>query len=280
MYLLFLDESGVHGGAPVFVLGGLAVHEHDASHLQKRIEGSLTYRLAALGLDANDFELHAKNMRPGKEEWSQVPLKVRWQILGGTFRSLATYKCVSASRPCALFGAVVDAQFADREERAYDLVLNKFDEMLGRLYHSHGHRERGMVIHDRRVADTPLKKVPAGAAPPPKPLNMEQRIQQWTRDWQELANRVGVLHNFTHVPLFADSRATRLIQLADFVSWGLWRYYSTPTKPDDRWMRDLWGRFDNADGNMHGLIHVRPGFTKYNCPCPPCQARAETVVGS
>jgi len=31
----------------------------------------------------------------------------------------------------------VQATYANKEERAYELVLNKFDEMLGRLYHDH-----------------------------------------------------------------------------------------------------------------------------------------------
>jgi hypothetical protein len=30
VYLLFVDESGTHGGSPVFVLGGAAIHEDDA----------------------------------------------------------------------------------------------------------------------------------------------------------------------------------------------------------------------------------------------------------
>lgn len=223
MYLLFLDESGTHGSAPVFVLGGLAVHEFDVPHLQKRIEGQLTYRLADLGQDARNFEIHAKELKSGSGNWAAIPINTRLKILGALYRSLVTYKPVTAVFPCALFAAVVDGSYHDRDERAYDLVLNKFDEMLDRLYHQHGQRHTGLVVHDRRVVDTPLR---SRAGTQAAAQNMERRIQEWTADWQEVASKVGILHNLSHVPLFADSKATRLVQLADLVCWALWRHYS------------------------------------------------------
>lgn len=138
--------------------------------------------------------------------------------------------------------------------------------MLEWTYRKRHIRERGMVIHDKRVVDSPLK---LGERRRPTP---EQRILQWTRDWQEVAGRVGKLDNFAEVPLFADSRASRLVQVADFVCWGLWRYYGR-THPDERWVRSLWPRFDNAHNKMHGLIHVTPAFAKGQCGCPPCKSR-------
>lgn len=46
MYLLYLDESGAHGGSPAYILGGIAVHEHDVYHVQQRLEGMLQNSLA------------------------------------------------------------------------------------------------------------------------------------------------------------------------------------------------------------------------------------------
>ena len=161
-------------------------------------------------------------------------------------------------------GAVVDTRYSDREERAYELVLNKFDEMLSRVYFDHGARDWGLVVHDRRVTDTPLKATRAK-------WSDEKRIQAWTRDWREVAGRVGKLNRLADVPLFADSRATRLVQAADFVCWAVWRFYS---QRDDRWIKDMWNRFDSSEGNMHGLIHVHPGFAKRTCDCPPCVNRS------
>jgi hypothetical protein len=147
------------------------------------------------------------------------------------------------------------AKRRNRERRAYEEVLHKFDEMLNRQGHARGTHERGIVIHDRRV--------------------IERDVQSWTQSWREVAGRIGRLTHIVDVPLFADSRASRLIQAADFVSWGLFRYYG-PTK-DDKWIKDLWGKFDSVDAAMHGLIHVHPRFRWGKCVCPPCSSRADAA---
>jgi hypothetical protein len=148
-----------------------------------------------------------------------------------------------------LFGAAIDQSYGDREQRAYEEVLHKFDEMLTRQANASGVHQRGMVIHDRRV--------------------IERDVQAWVNTWRSVAGRIGRLTHIADVPLFADSRASRLIQAADFISWGLYRFYGEAK--DEQWIRPLWPRFDGANGIMHGLIHVSPAF--HRCPCPPCVSR-------
>lgn len=263
MYLLYLDESGTHVGSPAFVLAGLAVHEQDAWHLQQKLNNVLVRRLPK-GLRPVDFELHAAEIKNpvkmirGKKvrsAWAQVPVEQRFGVIGATFRAIANYGCQDPSRPCALFGAVVDGSYSDREERAYEEVLHKFDEMLTRHGHEAGTHERGIVIHDRRV--------------------IEDDVQAWTRSWREVAGRIGKLTHIVDVPFFADSRASRLIQAADFVAWGLFRYYG-PAQ-DEKWIKDLWASFDAVGTAMHGLIHVHPHFKARSCVCPPCASRAQVA---
>lgn len=266
VYLLYLDESGTHAGSPAFVLSGLAVHEHDAWHFQRRLNNVVTRRLPK-GLDPADFELHAaeiknpvKNIRGKKVKsvWAQIPVADRFALIGATFRAIATYSCQDPARPQALFGAVVDGSYSDREQRAYEEVLHKFDEMLTRRARDSGVHERGIVIHDRRV--------------------VEGDVQEWTQSWREVAGRIGKLTHIADVPFFADSRASRLIQAADFVSWGLFRYYG-PAQ-DERWVKSLWSKFDAVESAMHGLIHVHPGFRGGACACPPYASRAAVAAGS
>jgi hypothetical protein len=80
-----------------------------------------------------------------------------------------------------------------------------------------------------------------------------------------------MLHNIVDVPVFLDSRASRVIQAADLVSYALWRYYGTAK--EDRYVRTLWSLFHQRDGQMHGLIHVTPQFARRECGCPPCLNR-------
>ena len=127
VYLLYLDESGTHGGSPVFIIGGLALHEQDTWFMQQRLDNLLKRKLPR-GSNHLDFELHAADIKspkgpiPGKRtrtsEWLGMPYGTRIDILRAAYRSLSNYKCRDATYPCAFFGAVVDRSYADREERA------------------------------------------------------------------------------------------------------------------------------------------------------------------
>ena len=257
MYLLYLDESGTQAGSPAMVLAGLAVHELDSWPLQERLDRMLRGRLPQ-GLDPLQFELHANEIksprgksRRNKSNWAQVPVQTRFQILRATYKTLANFRPTEPARPMALFGAVVDRQYADQEQRAYEEVLHKFDEMLTRQTNESGIHQLGMVIHDKHLS--------------------ERKVQSWTDAWRHVAGRIGRLTHLTDVPMFADSKASRLIQAADFVAWGLYRNYGE--SQDETWIKPLWSRFDSADGVMHGLIHVVPGFRSGKCNCPPCSSR-------
>ena len=113
---------------------------------------------------------------------------------------------------------------------------------------------RGLVIHDRRIV-------------------AERDIQEWTRQWQRAAGTLPQLRNLADVPLFADSRASRLLQAADLVSYALYRHYDPFRKGLD-YAEALWPRFDAVDDVMHGCVHFTPSFGSQSCPCLPCVNRA------
>jgi hypothetical protein len=259
LYALYLDGSGTHGGSPVFILAGVAVHEQDAYHLQQRFSGVLA-RLPGAP-DPRDYELHAAEIKsPTRDQkkrkkrsvWESVPARTRFGILEAGYRALRTYNCIAPQYPCAYFAAVVERSYVDYEERAWEEVLHRFDEMLQRQATESGEHQRGIVIHDRDAT--------------------ESRVQNWADKWRMMAGRIGVLTHMIDVPFFADSRSSRLLQAADFVAWGLWRYYGLPS-PDEKWARTLWNRFDSAGGVMHGLVHVTRGYRSNRCECPACKSR-------
>ena len=254
VYSLYLDASGTHGASPVYILAGVAVHEQDAYHLQQRFARPLA-KLPG-GPDPRDYELHAteiKSPRKPTSIWQGVPDTVRFEILRASFRALKSFKPTNPDQPCVYFGAVVERSFPDCEERAWHEVLHRFDEMLTRQAKERGEHQRGIVIHDRSAT--------------------ERRVQNWTDRWRLIESRIGVLTHLVDVPFFADSQASRLLQAADFVAWSLWRYYGLPAA-DERWVKPLWSHFDQADGKMHGLVHVSRGFQMGQCACPPCASRA------
>ena len=69
-------------------------------------------------------------------------------------------------------------------------------------------------------------------------------------------------------PLFIDSRASRVIQLADHVAYATFRRYQAH---DTQYFDIMAHKFDQEDGVVHGLAHKEPGNS--TCMCPSCLSR-------
>lgn len=259
VYLMFVDESGTHGGSPVFVLGGIAIHEHDAPKLQARLEAVVAK--VALG-QSSELELHASEMRnakkpdPGKASpWAALPRAARLSALSEAYQALVEFEPSNIALPVHLFAVTLDARFRagyeqrSREQFAYEVLLKKFDDMLRWC----GVPNRGLVIHDRRV--------------------VERDIQSWAAHWRVAAGSVGQLLNFADVPLFSDSKASRLIQAADLVSHAVFRNYASQSESGSSDFDRLWPRFHRHAGAQHGCVHFTPDFGQGTCPCRPCSLR-------
>jgi hypothetical protein len=116
-------------------------------------------------------------------------------------------------------------------EFAFEQLCNRFDRYLGRL-HLQNNTQRGLLVVDRS--------------------SFEKRFQGLAQSFRTQGHRWGRLMNIAEVPLFADSRASRLIQMADLVSYGVFRYFE---KGDNRFMPILSPRFDREGQQVHGLVH-------------------------
>ena len=97
----------------------------------------------------------------------------------------------------------------------------------------------------------------------------ENTLQGLARRFRERGTRWGNLRNLSEVPMFVDSEASRIIQLADLLSWAVWRRYELG---DTRFFDRIVGRFDAAGGVIHGLVHFKAPGT--DCSCPACLSRA------
>jgi hypothetical protein len=69
-------------------------------------------------------------------------------------------------------------------------------------------------------------------------------------DFRTIGYTWGVIRNFSEVPLFLDSKASRLIQLADLVADSVFRSFE---KGDSRFFQIIEPRFDSEGGIKHGL---------------------------
>ncbi len=78
----------------------------------------------------------------------------------------------------------------------------------------------------------------------------EQRIQNLAREFKYVGHRWGTTKNYAEVPVFLDSRASRLIQLADLVSYAMFRRYE---HGDGELFDVIRNCFDTEGGVVHGL---------------------------
>jgi hypothetical protein len=243
MYLLYLDDSGsVQNPADRhIILAGLAVFERQPHWFSGRLE---TIAQRVWPDNPSHIEFRGADILGGKKHWRGVGRDAR----------VTAYKdalsIVGNSAMAHLFGAVVHKAAispADPMEYAFEQICNRFDRFLGRL-HQAGNTQRGLIILDESSYETSL--------------------QGLTRDFRIDGHRWGQLYNFTDVPFFVDSKATRMIQYADMLAYGLRRYYEN----GDATYFDLFSRrFDSVGGVIHGLTHYTP--TGSGCNCVSCRQR-------
>jgi Protein of unknown function (DUF3800) len=80
----------------------------------------------------------------------------------------------------------------------------------------------------------------------------ETDIQTLARDFRSIGHSWGVVRNLSEVPLFLDSKASRIVQLADLVSFALYRLYE---RNDYTFFNHIKDRFDVVAGEPRSLIY-------------------------
>jgi uncharacterized protein DUF3800 len=245
--LLYVDESGQLGShTHHFALGGVAVHEADLERLRRAIAGVVRRRLDE---HLRGLELHAQRIRTGSGPWGSIARQPKEALLREIPRLLGRFGS-ETSHPYGLFavaqapGAVPQA---DPMERCFEELFLRFTAMLVR----DSQETVGIVVADE--------------------AKYEKLLQPVANSWRAVGTRGGRLQRLSRlaeVPLFADSKAARLLQMADFVAHFVYRYYNA----GDKTMLSMLNAFDRDGGVIHGLVHLVPH--RFFCPCPPCMSRA------
>lgn len=251
MFILYIDGSGSvkNRDERHFVLAGLAVFERQIYHLISDLDEVVdNFNLG----DASQIELHGSPMYTGKSlPWrSEKDRESRNVMITDALGVLSR-----ASRTVRAFGIAVEKRAltaADPVEYAFEEICNRFNLYLARHYRSRGGRDedkqRGLIVMDQS--------------------QYEQPLQALAREFRVNGTRWGNLRNIAEVPLFVDSKASRLIQLADLIAFAVWRKYEYQ---DGRFFDPIISRFDEDGGVIHGLMHFRAKGA--DCYCPACMSR-------
>ncbi|MFM7592766.1 MAG: DUF3800 domain-containing protein, partial [Isosphaeraceae bacterium] len=131
-----------------------------------------------------------------------------------------------------LFASVirkVSVSPSDPVEFAFEQLASRFDQYLTRL-HKAGDTQRGVILFDKSTYET--------------------TIQSLASDFRTIGHQWGIIRNFSEVPLFLDSKASRLIQLADLIAYSIYRFYE---RGENKFYSLVEDRFDSHGGTKHGL---------------------------
>lgn len=166
-------------------------------------------------------------MFAGRNMWRKFDKVGRHQAMADALRVYA--KSHPSNR---LFASVIRKSAAspkDPVELAFEQLASRFDKYLIRL-HNQGDSQRGLIVFDKTTYET--------------------TIQTLATDFRTKGYTWGIIRNFAEVPLFLDSKASRLIQLADLIAYAIYRNYE---KGDSSLYSLIQHRFDSDGGIVHGL---------------------------
>jgi len=249
MYLLYLDDSG---SAPNpteshLVLGGVSIFERQVHWVSQKLD-RIAERIHPENPRAVEF--HASEIFSGREPpWKGLNKTDRRQVIKDVLGVLAHAHESTSAFACA----VHKASFLGRDpmEIAFEELCNRFELQLRRFYYVDKNRQCGLIILDESSYETSLQR-------------LAQQFRIHGTHWR-------VLRNIVDVPLFVDSQASRLVQLADHVAHAVFRRYEAQ---DTSYLDLILGRFDSEGGHIHGLVHKQNYDA--NCPYPACMSRRLT----
>ncbi|TAF03442.1 MAG: DUF3800 domain-containing protein [Nostocales cyanobacterium] len=226
MYLLYADESGTthDPNQQYFVLAGFCVFERQGFWIADELE-----KIAARFNPAEpmNVELHGSPMVSGRGFWRSFPKQDRYQAIQDILHIF-----LQSNPTNRLFASVIKKTLVspkDPVEVAFEQLASRFDRYLIRL-HKNKNTQRGIIIFDKSTYET--------------------TIQSLAIDFRTIGYQWGVIRNFAEVPLFLDSKASRLIQLADIIAYSIFRYFE---KGDNTFYSIIEPRFDAEGGIVHGL---------------------------
>lgn len=229
MHLLYIDESGsvADPAQQFFVLAGVAAFERSTHWIEQKLN-EIASRFAPA--DPHAIELHGSPMRSGREGWKSHAKQDRFDAIKDALRVGVAEQSANKVR---LFGAVVKKSSVigdDPVTLAFEQLSSRFDLFLKRRHNKHNDTQRGIMLFDKS--------------------STEQRIQTLAREFKYTGHTWGKTSNYAEVPVFLDSKASRLIQLADLVAFALFRYYE---HNDDSFYDVIKDCFDTEGGVTHGL---------------------------
>jgi hypothetical protein len=228
-----------------FVLAGAAIFERVTFFLSRALDELQTRYFPGV----QPIEFHAAPMMAGEGFWRTIEKEQRRKILEDIAQIIST----SNDPGLVLFGAAIEKSSSmwgeSAVEHATEELCRRFDVFLKRRENEADDPQRGLLIFSEG--------------------RFHKRARVWVRGFRQLGTHWGILKNLSDIPYFASSQETRLLQVADYVSYAVFRLYE---RRDPSFIRPFLHRFSTQHGTLHGLVHTRSA-SMVSCDCPACASR-------
>lgn len=249
MWLLYVDESG--GAQEIdqrhYVLAGVAVEEKRPYFMQKDFDELQ----AQLFPEATQpIEFHASAIRNGKgAPWDGMTRVERDKVLVRAYEKIAA----TAGNVYAFAVVIEKAMFSTSfvVQKTLEELAGHFDAFLDfqeTRPEAHGDKERGLMIFDES--------------------NHEKTLQALLAQFRTTGASFGRIRHLAEIPMFTDSRLTRMLQIADLVAYAAFRRYE---HSDAKYFDLLLPKFHQTGGKLHSLVHYNRN--RDTCFCPSCMSR-------
>ena len=181
------------------------------------------------------LELHASPLRGGRHEFRGISKKQRFDAL------VDIYSRIGSNRGgLTLFAAIVDknsfvTQYHGRVDPyagAFEGLCTMFNLFLRRLQRRYSRPERGIVVLDE-------------SSP-----SLSNQLRTLLARFQATGTRWDRLSQVIETPFFFDSKTSRVMQIADFTSYAVYRWYEAN---DDSYLKRIYHKFDKESHKVHGL---------------------------
>jgi hypothetical protein len=249
MYLLDLDESGNENDPSdrFFVLGGIALFERQTYFVSAGVDQVQERHFPGL----QPITFHASEIRSGREFWRPISPGTRDAALADLCQVFQRTPARGRCRYAAAIEKSADLWGEAAVAKATEKVCRRFDSYLQRQFHENQYPQRGLLVFSEGRFDA--------------------RAKIWVKGFHERGTTWGAINNLADIPHLAAMKESRLVQLADLVAHSVWLLYE---KRDSKLFERIESCFDNKDGVLHGLVHIRPEGSG-RCDCPACASRRE-----
>lgn len=235
MHIMYVDESGdgglATGSSHHLILCGAAMHEGQWRKLTRQLDEIKTSNFPTAGAF---LEFHASEMRSGARSFRGLPRPARTKAIQ------EVYQVISRAMGLTLFAAVIDKQAfrtkyqnrVDVYRAAFEGISTMFDFFLRRKQRQSDRVGRGIVVFDES-----------------RP-SLGREIRRLLAEFQAGGTKWASLGCIIETAFFFDSRSSRLMQIADFAAYAVYRWYE---HGDDTYLSQIYKKFDREGAKLHGL---------------------------